>query len=307
MNIQSPPDARHAGLGPLISLAAASLFLATVTTAQEPRPLNPQWPVPGKLERKLQQLETIRERFERERKETLGPETLGPDAPAETSATPATPGTPPLLQSLQQRLSSAGQQRRMQYQQINQRLDKLEWILSHQRQTEQVPQPLTTPPQPAAGAATLPSAGTEPPDVPIPQADATAESSTTEPIRSQLAPELVTDAAVDRRALADSLFGSGQIELALKLYLELNAAETDAEEQIWVRYQIGCCYRRLHDYAHANEFYRQVVGENGDSPYPKLARWWLDVIDRKVKYLDQLQQVKSFLQTSEASHANAGH
>jgi len=82
----------------------------------------------------------------------------------------------------------------------------------------------------------------------------------------------------DRLALANNLFGAGDIELALELYDGLQKQVLGNAEKRWVRYQIATCHRRLGSMATAEQIYRELTSETGDDLISAHARWWLDAM-----------------------------
>lgn len=126
--------------------------------------------------------------------------------------------------------------------------------------------------------------------VPPTAATAGAKSETVTPLTNA---NLATGSLTDRLALANNLFGAGDIELALEFYQGLQKEDLDDAEQQWVRYQIATCHRRLGSVAAAEQIYREVASASGDDPTTAGARWWLDAIGRRnrleegIKGLDQ--------------------
>ena len=58
---------------------------------------------------------------------------------------------------------------------------------------------------------------------------------------------------VDRLAMADSLFATREMRLALELYESIDAIQFDPEDRLWIWHQIGCCQRVLGDQAAGGE------------------------------------------------------
>lgn len=114
-------------------------------------------------------------------------------------------------------------------------------------------------------------------------------------------PTPITDAPVDRLALADNLFGAGKHKLALDIYQNVNPAEISKEELAWIRYQIACCHRKMGDIAKAEEFYRQVVSEPHPANVDAYARWWLKTLETRKDLLERATQIKEL--TTPASDA----
>lgn len=270
-----------------ISLLAILLSFLTGSTSAAPfqhgRVLPKEWPLSSPLHRDSQGLQKSREAFDEQRVEALKP----PPFPL--------PQKTPALRSIRDRLESTGRRRVFRYEEINDRLDRLEEFLSRRQQLAEPVRPLL----PSVTTPELPVDETQ--LVPIPTADRDLKQipSTDQPPQTKTqpapVPEIITESAVDRVALADSLFGSDQFEIALKLYLELNATRHDPATRMWIRYQVAACSRRLHNYDQARKYYRIVAGDKSDSLYPKLARWWLDVIQRRISYESQQEDLRAQL------------
>jgi len=283
--------ARHAERGGYfvrnISLVVILLWLLTGSTSAAPfqnrRTLPKEWPLSSPLHRDSQGLQKSREAFGEQRVEALKP----PPFPL--------PQKTPALRSIRDRLESTGRRRVFRYEEINDRLDRLEEVLS--RRAEQLAEPVspllpsvTTPEVPADETQLVPIPTADPDLKQIPSTDHPQTKTQPAPV-----PEIITESAVDRVALADSLFGSDQFEIALKLYLELDATRHNPATRMWIRYQVAACSRRLHNYDRARKYYRIVAGDKSDSLYPKLARWWLDVIQRRISYESQQEDLRAQL------------
>lgn len=139
-----------------------------------------------------------------------------------------------------------------------------------------VQQPVQAPDQPKPPTPTeVPPADSKEPEIPeIPDESLEPDA------------EIVTDSAINRLALADNLFGSNDIENALRLYVELSRepGKVDAGDRLWIDYQIACSSRRLRKFDQARKFYRKVVAAKNGGVYPKLSKWWLEAMQRKEGY-----------------------
>lgn len=105
----------------------------------------------------------------------------------------------------------------------------------------------------------------------------------------------LVDGPIDRLALADSLYGAGEIELALAMYREVDTRKFTTSERRWVDYQIAGCLRRLKAYAESIEKHRQLVGEDVDDWIAKSSRWWLDAIEERQGLEEELSTLQSDL------------
>lgn len=107
------------------------------------------------------------------------------------------------------------------------------------------------------------------------------------------------DSLADRLALANNLFGAGDVELALELYHGLQKEGLKDDEQRWVRYQIATCHRRLGSVATAEQIYREVGSASGEDLTSTNARWWLDALGRHKRLDEGLKGLDQAIQTME--------
>jgi hypothetical protein len=121
------------------------------------------------------------------------------------------------------------------------------------------------------------------------QPDDTDERYLKEPSPSSRLTEKDRDEPVDRVSLADNLFGSGETELALRVYSEIGSVAVSVSDRLWVRYQLACCHRRLGNSSEAESTYREIANSPDAPALAASARWWLDTIQRR-KRLEQRQQ-----------------
>jgi len=94
---------------------------------------------------------------------------------------------------------------------------------------------------------------------------------------------------VDRISLADNLFGTGETELAMRVYSEVEPITVSASDRLWVRYQLACCHRRQGASSEAESMYREIANSPDAPDLAMSARWWLDTIQRR-KRLEQREQ-----------------
>lgn len=291
----SPLTTRLAVIASLVLCAssAAEAFQHPDYVPLQPRLLPTDWPVPGRLDYRIRDLEAGRARV----------------SGGVSGEFHGSQSRPILLDSIQKRLSNSSRQRQLKYAEINKRLDRLEGVLTRRlqdRRTSATPVPLWTPephqndepPSPIE----VPIPSTEPPVLTAPT-ESKPEPKEEEPVKAP--PTIVTDSAIDRVALADSLFASNRLDMALRMYLELAAEKHEPEEQIWIHFQIGSASRRLRKFDQSRKHYRIVAGQKSGGLYPKLARWWLDTIQRRLAYEEKQAELQSFIVESEASNAPA--
>jgi tetratricopeptide (TPR) repeat protein len=164
------------------------------------------------------------------------------------------------------------------------------------------PAPVEPPRQPAVSgeiqfADTLPD---NPPQI------AASEPYRTEPSESNEEPAVrhppsqpVTDAAVDRQALADNLFGAKEYRLAMQVYGQLVDDPPEEANETWFKFQIAGCLRNLKEFEKASRYYRMVVGSQDELLAPT-ARWWLSTIQDEEEISQQLAQWTGYDQQQEA-------
>lgn len=118
-------------------------------------------------------------------------------------------------------------------------------------------------------------------------------------------PALVTDKSINRLKLADSLFGSGETELAAKIYGEFDLTKLDSTDRSWVKFQIASCHRRMGKSAEAESLYRALAAEKDAGVYAETARWWLDRISTRKTLESTLLQINQAVQTLEKPNGNS--
>lgn len=292
----------------LLPIIIGSLFLGA--NAQERSKMDPKilrdWPAPGKLQQRVQSLGQDRDRV-------VGK--LSDDFRREQTYNTR----PVMLDALRRRIGQSFQQREAQYDEIRMRLNQLEQALANKhREPPATPEPLiklpepkplgTTPKVPSDPAPTDPvpadsDEASTPPTIPAPQLTEPPEPDpTTNP-----SPTIVTETAVDRIALADSLFASHQLDIALKLYQELAIEKQTKEDMVWIHYQIGSSSRRLKNYDQARKHYRIVAGQQDAGLYQKLSKWWLDTIQRRLSYQQEQTGLQTFLDQMGVSNVAASN
>lgn len=99
----------------------------------------------------------------------------------------------------------------------------------------------------------------------------------------------------DRLALADSLFVSGNNELALELYQGLSKSDADW----WIRYQMANCLRRLGRWDEAKKLLREIADAGVDEPWVENAKWLIDIGNRKQSFSTELTTFDRFIKSKE--------
>ncbi|MBL8851694.1 MAG: hypothetical protein JNG89_18580 [Planctomycetaceae bacterium] len=111
--------------------------------------------------------------------------------------------------------------------------------------------------------------------------------------------EVLPGAQIDRLALADSLFATGQSDLALQAYDSIELMKLAAADRYWIEYQIANCHRRLGNKPEAEQRYRRIAGLIDGGWCATHARWWLDALAKKADLERDLEQIKLTLQATE--------
>jgi hypothetical protein len=144
-----------------------------------------------------------------------------------------------------------------------------------------------------------PHAVPEPPvEVPAHPADPAghAQEHATVPPRTT---ETLVGVSINRLALGDSLFGTGQTELALQAYDSVEVTKVSAGDRYWIEYQIANCHRRLGNIPEAQKRYRKLAGLVDAGWCAGHARWWLDALDTRAELQKSLATVKTSLKSME--------
>lgn len=147
-----------------------------------------------------------------------------------------------------------------------------------------------------------PPAVTEAPELPVAAAPEHPEPPPTSGAGSQddseaiaPPPQPATDHAIDRQALADSLFATGEYRLALATYRALleeekKEGESGTAKSSWLRYQVAGCYRHLGEFPQAESYYRDVTSDQSDVFLADMAQWWLANLKQRKVLAGRVQQ-----------------
>lgn len=145
-------------------------------------------------------------------------------------------------------------------------------------EAEPVPPPSDTPPAEVVESA--PPAAPE--TIPAPNPD---------PL--PVGPNLVAAKAVDRPRLADSLYGSEQYELALRIYRDLSKDEERIDDRIWYYYQMAGCLRHMEEPSQAAKFYRTVAGAGGNDYLASQSKWWLQHLEKNTQLAEAVTGLRA--------------
>jgi hypothetical protein len=111
--------------------------------------------------------------------------------------------------------------------------------------------------------------------------------------------ETVVGTSINRLALGDSLFGTGQTELALQAYSSIELNRLTASDRYWIEYQIANCHRRLGNIPEAQTRYRKLAGLVDAGWCAGHAKWWLDALNTRAALQRDLVAVKNSLKSME--------
>lgn len=112
----------------------------------------------------------------------------------------------------------------------------------------------------------------------------------------------ITDKPVDRIALANNLFASGELALAQKMYESIELKEVSEAQKVWIQYQMAGCLRRLDNSQEAQSLYRTVAASKVAPHWAKRARWWLNTMSSSARIKErQVKMVNTLVQLKEAT------
>lgn len=120
-------------------------------------------------------------------------------------------------------------------------------------------------------------------------------------------PEQLTEGIVNRIELADTLFASGEIRLALDVYAAIDLDLEEGADRSWVIFQSAACYRRLGDATEATKRYRHLVTVTEPAWLADVSRWWLEEIEKRGGWKQRSGDIESIIkQQQESVHADIG-
>lgn len=131
---------------------------------------------------------------------------------------------------------------------------------------------------------------TTPPPLPFP-------GSTEDRSEELPAPGLVIDGPVDRLGLADSLFATGEVPIALEMYAQLDVETYPPDTRLWIAFQTASCHRRLGNASEAEKQYRQILAKHQTGWIPDLCRWWLASMQDRARLTANSQKLSQILNT----------
>lgn len=111
---------------------------------------------------------------------------------------------------------------------------------------------------------------------------------------------------IDRFALANSLFGTGDVESCLKVLEQTDFSVLTREEQVWSMYMQACCHRRAGRIDDARKLYRGVIAQPEADWVKEQAHWWLNNLDSKSKLQGDIQRLNTTIKAWETEIASLG-
>ncbi|MCR9198424.1 MAG: hypothetical protein NXI04_07275 [Planctomycetaceae bacterium] len=136
----------------------------------------------------------------------------------------------------------------------------------------------------------------------VPQTDTSTAAPKQKP--GYLSATTVLDSPVDRLKLADNLFATGEIQLALTMYEAVRTKDLSAEDRYWHTYQQASCHRRLGMYGEAESIYRQLAGNSDSGNVSVLSRWWLERLEERKELEAQAAQIRTLIETYKQTQSN---
>jgi len=146
-----------------------------------------------------------------------------------------------------------------------------------------------------------------PPAFPLPNLTANSEAAghgTNTNKAPKYVGETVVPNAVDPLELANSLFQTGNYDLALKTYLAVADKVDKPQDAIWTDYFVASCHRILGDLPAAEKGYRALVESRRPTRPVEAARWWLDNVERRKSIAATLNDLDASLKAV-SGEANA--
>jgi hypothetical protein len=146
-----------------------------------------------------------------------------------------------------------------------------------------------------SNAKPAPAPGSEPLPFPAPSTEAAAAT---------VDGDSVVEGPVDRLGLADSLFATDEVALALEMYSQLDAETYPPDTTLWIAFQIASCHRRLGAAGEAEKRYRQILAKHQSGWIPDLCRWWLAATQDRSRLAANSEKLSQILKTLETELEN---
>lgn len=137
--------------------------------------------------------------------------------------------------------------------------------------------------------------------------DSTGPEDSARSVKEMIAATTITDHPIDRVGLANNLYGTGEIQLALEIYQKIPLEEQNPSDRLWIQYQIANCHRRLGNDAEAARGFRIVTSQDSKSWIGKFAVWWLNSnskIETAQERLNELNRMSEVLKEPVRANGN---
>jgi len=202
-------------------------------------------------------------------------------------ATDKQPARPPVFGHIEKEITDVSTRQNQKLLDLRNEIHRLQEMLS--RPASQAQNPAPPPPTEAARVPPQPLADVLP-DVPpvwdrVPRPSASAGK--------ELVAVPITDEPVDRLGLADSLFATGEFQLALEIYTGLSATNRPSDQKVWAEHQTAACHRQLGNDVEAETHYRRIAGNDHAGFLAENARWWLTVMGQRRDAQGKYDRIKS--------------
>ena len=116
----------------------------------------------------------------------------------------------------------------------------------------------------------------------------------------------VVPTAVDPLELANSLFATGNFELALKTYQAAIKRANEPHDVLWTDYFIASCHRIRGDVSQAEVGYRNLAATKRPTYPVATAQWWLAHLEKRKGFQTKLAEIDSQLKAISAEVSKYG-
>ncbi len=107
----------------------------------------------------------------------------------------------------------------------------------------------------------------------------------------------IVDGPIDRLALANNLYATGQLVLALEMYEQIDQSAVSPQDRYWIEYQMACCLRKLKRIPEAQSRFRRLAAQPEAGVLNEMSRWWLDRIADRAALEADIQRFQKVMDT----------
>lgn len=107
----------------------------------------------------------------------------------------------------------------------------------------------------------------------------------------------IVDGPIDRLALANNLYATGQLVLALEMYEQIDQSAVSQQDRYWIEYQLACCLRKLRRIPEAQSRFRRLAAQPEAGVLNEMSRWWLDRITDRAALETDIQRLQKIMDT----------